>query len=46
MFFEMRKVDAEGKNRGKISVVLATNVVASRLPKRPPTGMPTARAKY
>ena len=41
----MRKVDYREKKRKKImSFLVATNVVASRLPERRPTGTPHARA--
>ena len=47
----MRKVHNGGEKRGGgeekkkiIMFIVATNVVASRLPKRRPTGTPTARA--
>ena len=48
----MRKVDdGEEKKRNKkkkekiLTFIVATNVIASRLPERQPTGMPYARAK-
>ena len=33
-----------GKNEKKMTLIVPTNVVASRLPERRPTGMPHARA--
>ena len=40
----MRKVHNGGEKKKIIMFIVATNVVASRLPKRRPTGTPTARA--
>ena len=43
----MRKVDDGEKKKEKImTFIVATNVVASRPPKRRPTGTPHARANF